>query len=279
MRGHGGVHAAAHRHQRARRRRPAPRRVRAAAPSARCSASAARSAACSLPGDSPPSSSAIAVVPTRAASKQVLALDQVHGRGAGGGQRAAAVGVEARPRPRGRPRPPPRRGSGRRRARPRRGRQSPRNAARRARWARRDALRIARGPRPLSLRPAVADAAGDAGFVEAAVELAPRPCGRSRGGADGRPSRSSSLIGATMSVVRRRRRRSTSLQLGLQALATWPAPASSAAARRTCPADRGEAVQGGVTRLLAADRRQGQARVAQLEARADLVRARAGTGP
>ena len=42
--------------------------ARAAAPRARCSASAARSAACSLPVDSPPSSSEIAVVPTRAAS-------------------------------------------------------------------------------------------------------------------------------------------------------------------------------------------------------------------
>ncbi len=125
---------------------------RAAAPSARCSASAARSAACSLPGESPPSSSAIAVVPTRAASKQVLALDQRHDRGAGGGQRAAAVGVEARgdhavalddaPRP----------GSGRRRASRRRRRHGPRNAERRAHWARRDALRIVRGPRPLESR-------------------------------------------------------------------------------------------------------------------------------
>ena len=42
--------------------------VRDAAPRARCSASAARSAACSLPGESPPSSAAISRVPTRAAS-------------------------------------------------------------------------------------------------------------------------------------------------------------------------------------------------------------------
>ena len=125
QRGHGGVHAAAHRDEHAVRDRPAPTAVRAAAPSARCSASAARSAACSLPGESPPSSAAIARRAHARGVEQELALDQVHGRRARGGQRAAAVGVEARPRPRGRPRRARRRGSGRRTARRRRGRRSP----------------------------------------------------------------------------------------------------------------------------------------------------------
>ena len=76
QRGDRGVDAAAHRdqhtigvgrHRRARARRRPQRTVQRVA---------ARSAACSFPGDSPPSSSAIDDTPTRAASRHRLAGDQ-----------------------------------------------------------------------------------------------------------------------------------------------------------------------------------------------------------
>ncbi len=66
-----------------------------ACPSARASASAASSAACSLPGLRPPSSSAISVVPIRAASRIGVPRTSVDGGAAGRVRRAAAVGVEA----------------------------------------------------------------------------------------------------------------------------------------------------------------------------------------
>ena len=95
QRGDRRVDAAAHRDERAPRidATAAPPDAR---PSARCSASEARSAACSLPGESPPSSSAIARVPTRAASSSSSPADQRHGRAAPAAVRSAAArGVEA----------------------------------------------------------------------------------------------------------------------------------------------------------------------------------------
>ena len=126
-----------------RRRSSRPARVRArgveqrlapsapsASTSARCSASAARSAAWSLPGDSPPSSAAIAPAPTRAASSSGAPSASDTQALRGRERRAAALGVEGRPRRRDRPRAT--------RARPARGRrrQRRRRCRRRARRAR-----------------------------------------------------------------------------------------------------------------------------------------------
>ena len=94
--GDGGVDASAHGHERALRvERPAPRSSAAAAPSARWSASAARSAAWNLPGDSPPSSAAIACGLDARGVEHVRAVDQRDGGRAGRRHRPAAGGLEA----------------------------------------------------------------------------------------------------------------------------------------------------------------------------------------
>ena len=87
----GAVDPARHRDQDAARAAAAqPLREAAALASARCSASAASCAACRLAGVSPPIAASISSIPTRAASRTRLAVDQIG---------AAAVAARIAPQP------------------------------------------------------------------------------------------------------------------------------------------------------------------------------------
>ena len=95
MRGHGGVHAAAHRHQHA------PVVHRHVGATGRGAERAMERVGGQIGGVQLSGRQPAQFLRDRGRAhargvEEVLALDQVHGRGAGGGQRAATVGVEAR---------------------------------------------------------------------------------------------------------------------------------------------------------------------------------------